>query len=80
METLFSTTFGTVYPKEDAKRKRKDVALLKQIKGDTNVPLLRFLQSLYSKIVIRNIRRDIVTNSILEKGENAQILEYAKGE
>lgn len=79
MEALFSTPFGTGYPMEEAERKRRDAELLKRIRTHANVPLLRFLQNLDQKIVRKNIRRDIVTDFILEKGEDAQIIEFVKG-
>ena len=79
MEALFSTPFGTGYPMEEAERKRRDAELLKQIRNHANVPFLRFLQNLDQEIVRKNIRRDIVTDFILEKGEDAQIVEFVKG-
>lgn len=78
MEALFSTPFGTGYPREDAERKRKDAELLKRIKDHANVPFLQFLQKLDQEIVHKNIRRDIVADFILEKGENARIVEFVK--
>ena len=78
MEALFSTPFGTGYPMEEAERKRKDAELLKRIRNHANVQLLRFLQNLHQEIVRKNIRRDIVTDFILEKGINAQIVEFVK--
>ena len=79
MEALFSTPFGTGYPMEEAERKRRDAELLKRIRNHANVPFLRFLQNLDQEIVRKNIRRDIVTDFILEKGEDAQIIEFVKG-
>ena len=78
MEALFSTPFGTGYPMEEAERKRRDAELLKWIRNHANVPLLRFLQNLDQEILRKNIRRDIVTDFILEKGINAQIVEFVK--
>ena len=80
MEALFSAPFGTGYPKEDAERKRKDAALLKKIRRHANVPFLPFLKSLNKELVSRNIRRDIVTDFILEKGENEEIVAYVRKE
>lgn len=79
MEALFSTPFGTGYPMEDAERKRKDTALLKDMRRQANVPFLSFLQSIDKEMVCRNIRRDIITDSILQKGEDARIVEFVKG-
>jgi len=79
MEALFSTPFGTGYPMEEAERKRKDAELLKRIRNHANVPLLRFLKILDQEIVRKNISRDIVTDLILEKGEDAQIIGFVKG-
>lgn len=79
MEALFSTPFGTGYPMEDAERKRKDTALLKDMRRQANVPFLSFLQSIDKEMVCRNIRRDIVTDFILQKGEDARIVEFVKG-
>lgn len=79
MEALFSTPFGTGYPMEDAERKRKDAALLKSMRRQANVPFLSFLQSIDKEMVCRNIRRDIVTDFILQKGEDARIVEFVKG-
>lgn len=75
MEALFSNPFGTGYPEEEAERKRKDAMLLKKIRRHANVPFLSFLQSLNKEMVSRNIRRYNVTNFILEKGEDAKIVE-----
>ena len=80
MEALFSDPLGTGYPKEDAERKRKDAALLKKIRRHANVPFLPFLQSLNKELVSRNIRRDIVTDFILEKGEKEEIVAYVRKE
>ena len=79
MEALFSSPFGTGYPMEDAERKRKDAALLKSMRRQANVPFLSFLQSTDKEMVCRNIRRDIVTDFILQKGEDARIVEFVKG-
>lgn len=79
MEALFSTPFGTGYPMEDAERKRKDTALLKDMRRQANVPFLSFLQSIDKEMVCRNIKRDIVTDFILEKGKDARIVEFVKG-
>lgn len=79
MEALFSTPFGTGYPMEDAERKRKDTALLKDMRRQANVPFLSFLQSIDKEMVCRNIRRDIITDFILQKGEDARIVEFVKG-
>lgn len=79
MEALFSSPFGTGYPMEDAERKRKDAALLKSMRRQANVPFLPFLQSIDKEMVCRNIRRDIVTDFILQKGEDARIVEFVKG-
>ncbi len=78
MEALFSTPFGTGYPKKDAERKRKNAELLKRIKGQANVPFFQFIQNLDREMVCKNTSREIVTNFILENGENAQIVEYVK--
>ena len=78
MEALFSTPFGTGYPKKDAERKRKDAELLKRIKGQANVPFFQLLQNLDREMVCKNTSREMVTNFILENGENAQIVEYVK--
>ena len=64
---------------EDAERKRKDTALLKDMRRQANVPFLSFLQSIDKEMVCRNIRRDIVTDFILQKGEDARIVEFVKG-
>lgn len=79
MEALFSTPFGTGYPMEDAERKRKDTALLKDMRRHANVPFLPFLQCIDKEMVCRNIKRDIVTDFILEKGKDARIVEFVKG-
>ena len=79
MEALFSTPFGTGYPMEDAERKRKDTALLKDMRRQANVPFLSFLQSIDKEMVCRNIKRDIITDFILQKGEDARIVEFVKG-
>lgn len=79
MEALFSSPFGTGYPMEDAERKRKDAALLKSMRRQANVPFLSFLQSTDKEMVCWNIGRDIVTDFILEKGEDARIVEFVKG-
>lgn len=79
MEALFSTPFGTGYPMEDAERKRKDTALLKDMRRHANVPFLPFLQYIDKEMVCRNIKRDIVTDFILEKGKDARIVEFVKG-
>ena len=39
---------------------------------------LSLLQSFDEEMICRNIRRDIVTDFILEKGKNAQIVEFVK--
>ena len=78
MDALFSTPFGTGYPKKDAERKRKDAELLKRIKGQANVPFFQLLQNLDGEMVCKNTSREIVANFILENGENAQIVEYVK--
>lgn len=59
-------------------RKRKDAELLKKLRSDANVPFLQFLQKLDKGLLYKNIRRDIVTGFILEKGKNAEITEYVK--
>lgn len=76
MEALFSTPFGTGYPLKEAERKRKDAVLLKRMKSHANVSFLPFLQSIDEEIICRNIRRDIVTDFILGKGKNVQIVEF----
>lgn len=43
------------------------------------MPFLSFLQSTDKEMVCWNIGRDIVTDFILEKGEDARIVEFVKG-
>lgn len=78
MDALFSTPFGTGYPRGEAERKRKDATLLKRMRRHANVPFLTFLQSCDEEMICRNIRRNLVTDFILEKGTNVKIVEFVK--
>ena len=50
MEALFSTPFGTGYPKEEAERKRKDAALLKRMRRHANVSFFVPLRRPFSRL------------------------------
>ncbi|MBO4914970.1 MAG: RpiB/LacA/LacB family sugar-phosphate isomerase [Oscillospiraceae bacterium] len=70
IQALFSEPFGQGYPKSEADRKRRDMALLKEIRRRSQVETIALLDSLDAKFVQKILTKRDVIDDILKNGKN----------
>ncbi len=67
---LFSEPFGQGYPKEEAPRKLRDTALLKEIRAESQISVIEFLDRLNPELRSRILSKQDVMEYILTNGTN----------
>ena len=78
IEKLFSEPFGQGYPKEEASRKLKDTALLKEMRAKSQTDIIPFLNSLDHELRRKLMSKHDVTAYILENGRNHLIADWVR--
>ena len=78
LHALFSESFGTGYPREEADRKRRDSELVKKLKSTSEVTFTQFLNKLDSSFLSKNLKSSTVTDYILGNGRNSETVAYIK--
>ena len=76
IEKLFTAPFGIGYPPEDARRKRQDTLLLKNINTLTKRKAIDVFQQLDEVLIQKVFRKKNVFEYILKYGRNKEILEF----
>lgn len=72
-DKLFEEPFGIGYPKEDAARKKKDAALLKEINTLSKRSMIEILPELDAEFVQASLRRHSVFDFIMENSLNEEL-------
>ena len=75
---LFSEPFGQGYPKDEADRKLRDTALLKEIRAKSQTTVTGFLDSLGPELRKRILSRRDVIGYILEYGTCEPVAEWIR--
>lgn len=76
---LFSEPFGQGYPKSEAKRKLEDTKLLKRIRYNSQVSMIKLLNTLEKPLLDKVLRKKDVVEYIIENGKNGEIKSFLKG-
>ncbi|MBE5960218.1 MAG: sugar phosphate isomerase [Lachnospiraceae bacterium] len=79
LQALFSEPFGMGYPKEDAKRKRKDTEQMKRLNYLTKKTLVTILPLVEEEFLKAVFQRQDVCNYVLEQGTNKELVEVLSG-
>ena len=72
IEKLFSEPFGQGYPKDEAFRKLKDTALLKELRAKSQTDIIPFLNTLAPDLRRKLMSRHDVITHILENGRDRE--------
>lgn len=75
LEKLFEGPFGEGYPKEDAKRKKKDTIMLKNINSLTKRSMPEVFHQLDSELLKKALQRRNVVDYILNYGTETEVVE-----
>lgn len=78
LEALFSEPFGNGYPKQEAERKMRDTARLKEIRRLSQIEMKELLEKLDSEILQKVLARKNVTDFIIENGCNDALVEWIR--
>lgn len=73
---LFSEPFGQGYPKNEAERKLKDTALLKDIRNKSQVSAIDFYRSLDSALVRKIFTKEDVIEFVISNGKDMSLSEW----
>lgn len=76
---LFSEPFGQGYPKSEAKRKLEDTKLLKRIRYNSQVSMIKLLNTLEKPLLDKVLRKKDVVEYIIENGKDGEIKSFLKG-
>lgn len=76
LEALFSEPFGNGYPKQEAERKMRDTARLKEIRRLSQIEMKELLEKLDSEILQKALERRNVTDFIIESRSNRELVEW----
>lgn len=76
IEKLFSEPFAQGYPRSEAERKRRDTAILKEIRRISQVNLTEFLNRLDSRIMRRVLSKRDVVEDILVNGQCKAVADW----
>lgn len=68
LQNLFSEPFGIGYPKEDAARKMKDTALLKEMNRISKISFVKMVERLDTGLTAHAFRRDSVADYVQKYG------------
>lgn len=78
LEALFSEPFGNGYPKQEAERKMRDTARLKEIRKLSQIGMGELLEKLDSEILQKVLARKNVTDFIIENGSNEALVAWIR--
>ncbi len=78
MDSLFESPLGTGYPEKDAKRKRRDTQILKELNGLTKRSLIDILPELDDNLIRAVIRKRNVCDYIISNGQDHKVAEFLK--
>lgn len=78
IESLFSEPFGQGYPKSESKRKRKDTALLKDMRRKSQVDIGILLEKMDAEIIHKVLRKNDVIGFILSEGKNKELKDFLR--
>lgn len=78
LSALFEKPFGTGYPEDDALRKMQDTKLLKAIKKQSHINMLRLLDTLDKDIIRKALQRRNVVDFITQNGGQQDIINRIK--
>ena len=78
LEALFAEPFGKGYPKQEAERKMRDTARLKEIRKLSQIEMKELLEKLDSEILNKVLERRNVTDFIIENGSNGELVEWVR--
>lgn len=78
LSALFEKPFGTGYPEDDALRKMQDTKLLKTIKKQSHINMLRLLDTLDKDIIRKALQRRNVVDFITQNGGQQDIINRIK--
>lgn len=73
LEKLFEEPFGTGYPQAEAVRKQADTAYLKELKRQSQIPLIELLPQLDKSLVLPVLHRKFFYEYVLNEGENSEL-------
>lgn len=76
---LFSEPFGQGYPKSEADRKLEDTKLLKRIRNNSQVSMIKLLNTLEKPLLDKVLRKIDVVEYIIENGKDEEIKSFLKG-
>lgn len=76
---LFSEPFGQGYPKSEAKRKLEDTKLLKRIRYNSQVSMIKLLNTLEKPLLDKVLRKKDVVEYIIANGKDGEIESFLKG-
>ena len=75
---LFAEPFGQGYPKEEASRKRRDTALLKKIRAESQTSIIGFLNSLDQELLKQIMSKRDVMGYILKNGTCKPVVDWVR--
>ena len=78
LDKLLEGDFGCGYPPEDAVRKKRDTAVLKQINRVSKRPAIEVFPSLDRNLVRKALQWNAVRENILQNGQNDDVFEMIK--
>lgn len=78
LEALFSRPFGGGYPREEAERKMRDTARLKEIRKLSQVTMAQLLKEMDPELLRKAWQRKNVTDFIRDHGSNTELLAVGK--
>lgn len=78
LSALFEQPLGGGYPPEDAARKQKDTALLKELRTSGQVPVEDFYSSLDRELVHKLLQKRDVIDFVLAHGKELPITEWLR--
>lgn len=76
IEKLFSEPFGQGYPRNEAERKLRDTAILKEIRRRSQVDAIEFLDSLDASLIEKLLTKGDVIGDILKNGRRRPLLDW----
>lgn len=79
LEALFSEPFGKGYPRQEAERKMRDTARLKEIRKLSQVGMIELLEKLDAEILSGALERKNVTEFIAANGRNENMTRQILG-
>lgn len=78
LQETFREPFGQGYPKSEAARKLKDTLLLKDIRKNSQISLLRLLGTLDEELIKKVLSRKVIIEEILTNGTNEKLVTWVR--